>query len=381
MRRAALCLSVAILCACSAADEVADPGSLVVTGGDGEVVLVDPDSGEREVLAEAGGHEGPVQPTASRDGEVVVWTAAADDDSGAVVKVRDGNGVRDIDVPTFPFFYAFDPESATIAALGNHPEQPTVALLSIDLSADHAEIIDAGSPYYVDWHPEDRSLAVHVGADRLAVLDEEGKAQEIPASLGDFQAPAWTEDGRLVVPLRSEGAAVALGSIAQASIDELAVVDPSDGSHVTLASIGEIVTFDVAGDRVAYIEGPGGPLNVVGLDGSGAVEVSLDEVVAFEWSPAGDRLLFHRAADDSGIVPGVWDGSEVTEYESYVPSGVFLFEYLPFWSQYIRTITQWAPHGTAFAYAGGVAEPTIWIQPLEGDRRDMGPGAMVTWSP
>lgn len=378
MRRTALCLFVAILFACSTGAEEPDQGSLVVTGVHGEVTLVDPESGEREVLTEADGYQGPVQPTASRDGDVVVWTAAAED-GGAIVKVRDAEGVRDIEVPTFPFFYAFDSGSATVAALGNDPEQPTVALLLIDLESGVARIVDDGSPYYVDWHPEDPMLAVHVGIDRLAILDGEGEPREIPVGLGDFQAPAWTSSGEVVVPLRSEGATVALGTV-QASIDELAVVDPSDGSHHSLASLDDIVTFDVGGDRVAYVEGPSGPLTVVGLDGSGTVEVTTDEVVAFEWSPDGERLLFHRAAEDSGLVPGVWDGSDVTEYEPYVPSGVFLVEYLPFWSQYIRTITQWAPDGSAFAYADGVADPSIWVQPLDGDRRDIGAGAMVTWA-
>lgn len=367
-----------VLAACSAEAEPADEGRLLVTGAEGEVVEVDPVSGEREILGGAGGHSGPIQPTASPDGEVVVWTAAAEGGT-AIVKVEDADGVRDIAVPTFPFFYSFDAQSSTVAALGNDPEEPEVALLLIDLNTDVARIVDAGRPYYVDWHPEDPALAVHVGADRLAILDGEGEFREIPVSLGDFQAPAWTPDGEVVAPLRMEGATVALGT-GQATIDELAVVDPADGSHRTLASLEGPVSFEVSERRVAYVEGPSGPLNVVDLDGSGQIEVTSDEVFAFEWSPDGDRLLFHSLAEDSGLVPKVWDGDEVTDYPSYSPSEVFIVEYLPFWSQYHRTITQWAPDGSAFAYADGVADPTIWVQPLDGERREMSPGAMVTWA-
>lgn len=382
MRTAAILATAAVLSCCSNAVEPVDPGSLVITGVDGEVTLVDPASGEREVLAEPSLYQGPVQPTASRDGEVVVWTAVRADGQ-PVVAIHDVDGIREIEAPTFPYFYSFGPDSTTVAALGDDPDRPAVALMLVDLSADGAQIIDVGRPYYLDWHPDQLALAVHVDTDLLAVLDVGGGRQEIPVELGDFQAPAWTGDGRLLAPVRSEGATAAVGPTIQATIDELAVVDTTDGSHETVAQIDEMVMFEVSGERVAFVEGSTGlgPITVVGLDGGGKTEVSSEDVVAFEWSPSGDLLLFHSLEDDRGLVPHVWDGTEVVAYPAFVPTRVFLLEYLPFWSQYVRTITQWAPDGTAFAYADGTGDTTIWVQPLEEERSEMGTGVMVTWSP
>lgn len=383
--RTTLTVTVAILlAACSGSADQAEPGGpgeLVVTGPEGEVRLVDPETGETEELDAAAGHPGSVQPTASHDGGTIVWSAATDD-GRPVVRVHTDGGRRDIEVPTLPYFYAFDAASATVAALGNDPEGAGVALLLVDLDTDEARIVEVGQPYYLDWHPNEPTLVVHVGTSDLAILDTDDGRDPLAIEPGPFQAPAWTGEGRVLAPVSSEGATAAVGELVQATIDELAVIDATDGTFQPVAAIDEMVMFEVAADRVAYVEGDTGvgPLAVVGLDGEDPVEVA-DDVAAFEWSPSGDLLLFHVIEADVGFVPHVWDGEEVEEYPPFVPTVTFLSEYLPFWSQYVRTITQWAPDGTAFAYAEGTDESTVWIQPRDGERRAMGPGVMVSWSP
>ena len=380
--RTTLALSVAILiAACSGSTEPDDPGNLVVTGLEGEVRLVEAVTGEIEELDAAARHPGSIQPTASHDGRTIVWSAVTDDGQ-PVVRVHTDNIRRDIDLPTLPYLYAFDAGSVTLAALGNDPEGAGVALLLIDLEADEARIVEVGQPYYLDWHPSEPTLVVHVGTSDLAVLDTEGDRVRVAIEPGRFQAPAWTGEGGVLAPVSSEGATAAQGELVQTTIDELAVIDATDGSFQSVAAIDEMVMFEVAASRVAYVEGNMGvgPLTVVGLNGDDAVEVA-EDVAAFEWSPSGDLLLFHVIEADVGFVPHVWDGEEVVEYPAFVPTVTFLSEYLPFWSQYARTITQWAPDGTAFAYAEGTDEPTVWIQPRDGERRSMGAGVMVSWSP
>lgn len=381
--RTTLAVTIAILfAACTGSTEPDDPGNLVVTGLDGEVQLVDVETGEIEELDTAARHPGSIQPTASHDGRTVVWSAVTDDGQ-PVVRVHTDDGRRDIDVPTLAYFYAFDAASATLAALGNDPEGAGVALVLVDLETDEARVVEVGQPYYLDWHPDDPTLVVHVGTSDLAILNTEGDRDRVAIEPGRFQAPAWTGEGGVLAPVTSEGATAARGELVQTTIDELAVIDASDGSFRAVAAIDEMVMFEVTADRVAYVEGDTGlgPLTVVGLDGDDPVVVADDDVAAFEWNPSGDHLLFHVVDPDTGLVPHVWDGDEVVEYPAYVPTATFLSEYLPFWSQYVRTITQWAPDGTAFAYAEGTDEPTVWIQPRDGERRSMGAGVMVSWSP
>lgn len=376
MRTAALLAGFGLLVACTNAGEEADPGRLVVTGPDRGVHLVDPEGGERQTLQEEGSPPAPVQPTASPDGELVVWTALADD--RPVMRIHERGETRDLEAPTVPFYYSFDADTTTMAALGNEPDGDGVALMLVDLDGGQARIVDSDRPYYLDWHPEESLLAVHVGFRELALFDEEERSP-LPFQPGDFQAPAWTDDGRIVALRRSEGAPVSL--TAQPGGEELVVVDIGDGSAGSVAAAGGPLPFDVAGQRVAFVEGGAGPLTVVGLDGQDRVEVSPEVVVSFEWSPDGEMLLFHVVEEEVGLVPYVWDGQETSTYPPYEPTGVFVTQYLPFWSQYTRTITQWAPDGSAFAYAAAGEDPTVWVQPREGERRDMGRGAMVTWSP
>ncbi len=373
---------MAALVACSGAPDQVDRGRLVVTGADGEVELVDPDSGEREVLSDGSLHQGPVQPTTSGDGTTTVWSAVSAD-GRLLVGVHDGDGTRDIEVPTLPFFYAFDAASTTVAALGNDPDGQGVALMLIDLITDGAEIVEVGQPYYLDWHPDEPTLVVHVGSGDLALVGSTGERSPLPVDLGGFQAPAWTDDGRVLAPLRTEGATAAAGAEVQGTTDGLALVDPDDGSFEPVTMVDQMVMFEPAGNRVAFVEGAAGigALEVVGLDGSGRLQVAPGEVVAFEWSPDGELLLFHVLDPDEGLVPHVWDGEEVTGYPAYLPTRVFVTEYLPFWSQYARTITQWSPDSSSFVYADGADDPTVWVQPRDGDRRSMGSGVMVTWAP
>jgi TolB protein len=267
--------------------------------------------------------------------------------------------------------------------LGNDPGGAGVALLLIELGADDARIVEVGQPYYLDWHPRDPTLVVHVGPGDLALLDAGGERDRVAVELGDFQAPAWTGEGGVLAPVSSEGATASLGPEIQATIEELAVIDATDGSYRPVAVVDEMVMFEASGERLAYVEGDAGlgPLTVVGLDGKGRVEVADDDVVAFEWSPGGDLLLYLVLDAGAGLVPHIWDGEEVDRFAPFEPTDVFVSQYLPFWSQYVRTITQWAPDGGAFAYADGSDQPTVWIQPREGERRAMGPGAMVSWSP
>lgn len=377
--RATLCMAmIALIVGCTTNDEAAGPGRLLVTGPEGEVWLVDPITGEEEELAAPADHPGPVQPTASPDGKSIAWTAATAT-GDPIIRLHDETGERDIAAPTFPFFYGFAPEGTVVAALGNHPEGDGVALMLVDVAAGEAEIVDVGRPYYLDWHPGDETLAVHVGIGELAVLDENAERQALSVQTGDFQAPAWTQDGRLVAVRRADGAATSL--TAQVGLEELVVVDVADGSHQDIVGVEGPVAFDVAGARVAFVSGGVGPLDVVSLDGEGEREVTSDTVAAFEWSPSGELLLFHVLDPEEGLVPHVWDGVGTTAYPGFVPSQVYVTQFLPFWPQYARSVTQWAPDESGFAYAEHGQEPTVWLQPLDDERREMGPGTMVTWIP
>jgi TolB protein len=368
-------------------DEAPVEGSrLLVTDRDGAVWSVGPDDGATERLGDSGGAP-VVQATSSGDGSTVVWTRIVDGEPS--VAVHDGEGVSDLAVPTPPFFYMFAPGDERLLALGNDPDGRGVALLLIDPGGGAVDTVDVGAPYYVSWAPDAGRVAAHVGATELATVSLEGERTSLPVRTGAFQAPAWSADGRLVAVVSSEGATASLAG--QSVTSTLALVDVETAEAEPLVEVSSGVTFDLSpdGTRVAYVDGVGGAgtafgsLAVVG-PGPDHVRVA-DDVVAFEWSPDGGRLLLLTLHPDDGLVPHLWDGSDLVDYAGFVPTTTFLTQYLPFWSQYVQTITAWAPDGSAFAFARAAEEGedggTVWVQEVDGERRDVVDGEMVVWSP
>ena len=385
MRTAFLVAVAALAVACTGNGGGELAGRLVITGPGGALTLVDPRGGEPEVLSEGSRRAVPVQATASPDGETLVWSDVALDGETPVLKVRDQVGIRELESPTVPFFYAFAPGGVTVAALGNDPEGAGVALLIIDLGRDSVELVDVGQPYYLDWAPDGARFAVHIGADVLALVDHDGQRTGLAARAGPFSAPAWTGDGRIVAVVATEQVTAAAVSFQTATFN-LTIIDPDEGTTEMIAEVEEAVAFEVAGDRIAMLEGDSGvgPLAVLNVDGSESVDVA-DGVVAFEWSPHGEALLFYTLAEAT-FVPHVWNGAEVTDYPGFIPTPMLLTQYLPFWAQYTRTVTQWSPDSSAFAYAavpqeGEDGEGTVWVQPLQGEAEEMGSGEMVIWMP
>jgi TolB protein len=377
-------VTLGVLGACSSTPEAADRGYLVITGANGSVETVDMTTDERVAVSAASGAPIPVQATVSADGATLVWSDVTADGAG-VTRVHDKAGTRQVEIPTLPFYYAFSPDGSTLAALGNDPAGRGVALLLIDLAGNRAELVEVGQPYFIDWAPDGERLAVHVDDRDLGLVEGGGERANLDVSPGLFSAPAWTEDGRILAVLALDQITVSLAEL-QGARFTLALVDPEDASTQRIADLAEAAAFEVSGDRIAYLQADSGlgPLIVVGVDGRNPVEVAPDEVVLFEWSPDGQSLLFYTLGDESlELVPHVWDGDTVKEHPGFVPTEMFITQYLPFWAQYTRNITQWRPDSTAFAYAvdGDGDGGEIRVQPLDGELETVGDGEMVIWAP
>ncbi len=385
MRRPLLVAALVVATvACSPPPAEVDRGYLVITGAGGSLETVDMTTEERQVVSPSSGAPVPVQATASHDGTTLVWSDV-DAEGRQVVRVRAEGANNELAVPTVPFYYAFNADGSTLAALGNDPAGQGVALLLIDLDGDRAELVEVGQPYFIDWGPDGERLAVHIGNDVLGLVDGSGDRTNVEVSPGLFSAPAWTEDGRIVAVLATDQLTASLASL-QAPRFTLALVDPDDASTETVADLSESAAFEISGDRIAYIHADSGlgPLAVVDIDGRNPVEVAADEVVAFEWSPDGQSLLFYTLAGESlELVPHVWDGDAVVDFAGFMPTAMFVNQYLPFWAQYTRTITQWSPDSTGFAYAAASDDGPgqVRFQPLDGEIVEIGEGEMVIWSP
>ncbi len=360
-----------------------------MTGADGTVSTVDPGDGQVTPLD---GVTGAQQVTPSPDGSTLVFTQLDDDDTPVIAIARDGDITR-IPVPTPPYFHLVSPDGMQVASLGDAPDGGGVSLLVTDLATATTREVDRGRPYFLSWRPDGTRLAANVDSSVLTTLDPDGTRTPLALAPGAFQAPVWTAEDELVVVLAPPGAQavpISTGLAAQAVDGSLAVVDPVDESTTMLAPVSGGVSFDVGADRVAWVAGDStqvdslGPLEVIGLDGTGRTVISDADVAMFEWSPDGQHLLFHVIEPEGGLAPHVWDGTNVTAYEAFLPTATMVTQYLPFWPQYAVAITQWSPDGAAFAVA--TADPasgsgTVVVQALDGRRNALTAGAMVVWVP
>ncbi len=366
-------------------------GTLVVETDDGSVLLVDPiDSTTEQIHRGQGDGAVTVQPTGSNDGQSIVWTSL--DGVEPVVSMWTNGVDEDFSPPFAPFFYMFSPDDTRVAMLGNDPAGG-VGLAMLDRSSGVVESLDTGSPYFIDWRPDSTALAAHIGASFVGTVDLAGTRGFIEGTHGVFQAPAWVSSEEVVTVMT--GAVEAKTGLSPVSLrlgeGEVTVANPSTGARRSIATVPGPVNFQVSpnGLRLAFVTATNelaspviGPLTVVSIEGGERVAAFDGLVLAYEWSPSGRHLLMLTTASDGHeVVPMIWDGSDVVELSPYRLTSLYLTQYFPFWDQYSRTLTTWAPDGMAFAFAAANDEGAgeIWIQPLDGERRSVGPGEFVSW--
>ena len=182
----------------------------------------------------------------------------------------------------------------------------------------------------------------------------------------------------------------------QSNGQEIVVTDTAGAILHGIGPFAGVATFELSpdGQQIAHSETLNrdtfnfGPLVVTDLKSGNEQLVSRQAVLAYQWSPAGDALLY--LATDGGIDHPtfrwvVWDGESSTAYSPVTLTPSFANSYLPFWDQYSRSHTMWAPDGSAFAYAGLTAagDPVVWVQVLGGDAEpsQVASGDVVFWSP
>jgi len=357
----------------------------VVHGDDGVVATVLPDGTGRTELASAEPGVSRAQATWSPDGKRIAYVEAGSAGPRLVVAAADGSERSSGDVPAELYYLSWSPDGERIVGLGS-PSPGTVSVVVVGIEGLDVQIVDSAAPYYLVWAPDAQSLLANRGGEQIGVLSPDGAFATLDSRPGVFRAPDWEADRRVWART---------GSVRQSLI-----VD-DDGELRDVLDYQGLVAFDVAGDRVAYLvlgedefrsasagvplPAPPGVLAVLDVESGAQTIVTRRPVFSFEWSPDGTRLLF-LALTDGGGAPSwnVWDGEAVEVFDPVLPSLLYQQAYLPFFDQYSRSQTAWAPDSSAFAFAGTLEGGRVgaWVQGLDGTAPVfLGPGDMVSWSP
>lgn len=392
-----------------AARSAAPVNRIVVQGADGSLYTISPDGADRVALTDQGAELHVFrQPAWSPDASRIAWVEIEGTDAGlrsALVTSRaDGSDATRADTgDTPPFYLAWSPDGARLAALGGG--ERGLSLRTVDIAQDGraATVIAQGQPLYFAWSPDGGRLITHLNDAQVSLLDPNGTATELDPEAASFGAPDWLVDGAAFVYAQRV-----------ADRDKLVLADPSGAILRDLADVEGAASFSISpdGSRVAFVDtrefaptAAFGPLTLADLQGDAAPRV-IDEgpVIAFFWSPAGDKLAYLTIGDHAEQGPraslsptleanhlnlwlqwNVWDGAAAFELSQFRPSDTFLVDYLRFFDQYARSMTPWSPDGSAFVYAGDSEDeiPGVWLQPAYANNQPvrLGDGVYAAWSP
>lgn len=256
-----------------------------------------------------------------------------------------------------------------------------------DDSLSEPTLLDTGQPLYYSWSPDGLTVATHVGTERLETIDSNGAAESLSIEPGPFQAPRWTDRGVIAVEqgLRDQRLVlVAPGeeTTAVATLPGPATFVATDGGDKVAV---QSVVAGGNGLNASFQALPNIPANrlvVADLDEQVFTPVTAEPVLAFFWSPGGDRLLALDVVDGPQARWSIWSEAGLEEIVRFDPDPSFMSEMVPFFDQYEQSVSLWAPDGSAFAFPGTIDEdPGIWVYTLDGGLDRISSGTWVSWSP
>ncbi|MCX6046861.1 MAG: hypothetical protein NT075_17295 [Chloroflexi bacterium] len=370
---------------------------LLVVGEDGNLFTVNPAGQARiDLTTDAGSTHLYVQPTWSPTGERIGW-GQLDRQSGTLVSALitsrpDGSDQTQTVVPFPPFFLNWRPDGKQLAYLGNWVAagEQTIALRLIDIAngGTISSTLGVGQPFYFSWSPDGQQMLTHIDNERTALLTLDGQETVLAATSTNFATPQWALDGgKLLYVLAKDGQsqlviADATGTIQQ----EVTFVEGETALNFSLSPKNDLLAYTETDQSVGL--NSLGPLFLFNLADQKFQELSADPVVAFFWSPDGHALLFltpEIQGEQLWMNLHVWDGKAAHTLSRFMPSSVFLQQYLPFADQYAQSIQLWSPDSSAVVFAGQDEQDQtgIWVQSIDGKSpaQHVSDGVFATWSP
>jgi hypothetical protein len=383
----------------------------------GHVAVVDPRSVDpfADVISYGVGRQLAIFPTWSSDGNRLAAVTATP--QGSRVDVIDvANGSRPLVVldsaERGPIYLNWSPDSRYLAVLSSTPDN-ALALDVIDVStALVGEAVRTtlafGQPFYWVWSATGRSVLVHrdvmrrtavVGITSIADFDVR---LPLPAP-GSFQAPDFSDSGLYV----------AYASTVGADNDVVVAGNPERGANsepvVRLAQRGMVAFGWRPGHEQLSVQGATsegsftGELELLDVLTGVSTVLSSDEVVASFWSPDGRWIaaLSRRTGSEEVIVaqgPELAevqrralrldldlieaDTRHVVEHGPVTVSAAFGSQYLPFFDQYSRSHSLWAPDSSAFVLPeiGPSGAPRLVVLDTNGGRTYLVDGDMPAWN-
>jgi len=346
---------------------------------DGELFLVNPDGSEEVKLAGAtqvrGGPLGAIMaqpvdtnifyswPTWSPDGtklaaSLVDVTSGQPEISVQVLDAATGaasavfrNEAPGVIAEATPHYLYWSPDSRTLAVLASTPQGLTLFAADTEALTEPTSI-ETGAPLYFHWAADGQSMLMHVG-DELKLLTRPFGASSTDSIEADpgFRVPALSPDGRNMAYLGTGGS---LGSLLIAGTE-----DPANTRNALEIGPRAAFAWSPQGGDLAVVdqENLGLPtfqrLRVIPGDGGPARTVAEGGIIAFYWSPDGDKLAW--VGLDANNNDFVWwaatvSGGPTRELLRGQPTTDMLTT-LSFFDQYAYSHSPWSPDSSRLVLA------------------------------
>lgn len=250
-----------------------------------------------------------------------------------------------------PHYLYWSPDSRTLAVLASTPQGLTLFAADTE-SLTEPTVIESGAPLYFHWAADGQSMLMHVG-DELKLLTRPFGASQTDSIDADpgFRVPALSADGRNFAYVANGGS---LGSLLIAGTDATAATRNA-------LEIGPRVAFawSPQGGELAVVdqENPAEPtfqrLRVIPADGGVATTVAEGRIIAFYWSPDGEKLAWVGLDDNNDEFvwwAGASSGGPSRELLRAQPSNDMLVT-LSFFDQYAYSHSPWSPDSSRLVLA------------------------------
>ena len=302
------------------------------------------------------------------------------------------------DVPSLvadgaPHYLYWSPDSRYLAFLA--AVERGLTLYVWDSASDGEAVpVATGAPLYFHW-AVDNSMVLHVGPE-IKVIGPPGSGVEqgIASESVGFRVPAFSPDGS------------SLAYVANSDAGSVLLVAPVDEPAAArrLVDLGPMAAFQWAPDSSALLvaerRNPGAPLFerllLVSADGGELVELANEQLLAFFWSPTGERIAWVAVDTEERrlewvVAPAA--SGEAQRLFRFNPSGG-TFTMLAFFDQYGYSHSPWSPDGNSLVFAADAADivhrrngatPTgeqVYILDVVGGGgpRDIAAGGLAFWS-
>lgn len=359
-------------------------------------------------------------PTWSPDGErlaFVGFDSTEDSEGRSTIYVADFAERRMytsfVSIDNSPFYLAWDPRGERVSFLSTTPDNSLLSLQIVSPNGRGHRSLVTGRPMYFSWSPRGSYIAVHTGGaavreptnSKISIIDmadTQGPTERvIEAKAGYFQAPSFSPAGR---------------RFAAAVIDEeenrsLEVYSSQGERLATVARLSDFAAFDWSptGEQLAFIDGYNSPFGgVIGrfrlLDITGsattvtrnAAEAPITTATAFFWSPDGSKIAILETLPQPGsdeisrfyLTLSILDTEtrQVRRVGPFRPTGTFVTQVVPFFDQYQRSTTPWAPDSSALVISAMSPDntPSIYLIDLTGEGATfskVAEGRVAFWRP